>query len=85
VVEGKKAKKMFKVEDALLVSQCSLGIILPELAERLVLSDQEHAGREGETRPKAFMAITCGSSWLELLGRGRDRRAVRVTDLEGYL
>jgi len=43
-----------------LTGRTSLAIIRPEIMERLALSDQELAGRQGETRLKARMVILCG-------------------------
>jgi len=54
--------------------------------ERLALSDQELAGRQGETRPKARMVILCGelSFWNTGYWDEEETAAVRVAELESY-
>ena len=60
VGSGRKARKMFKVVDASLVSREHLAVIRPELMDQVAKSDQELAGREVETRPKTRTFVLCG-------------------------
>lgn len=57
---GKKIGKIFRVMDASLVSREALmlkGELSPDVLQTIAKSDQELAGREGETRPKARILV----------------------------
>ena len=56
---GRKAKNMF---NASLVSRGHLAIIRLELMDQVAKSDQELAGREGETRPRTRIFVLCERS-----------------------